>query len=56
MESPCRGVCKISEATGWCYGCMRTLKEIEEWGRMGSERRVKVLEEAVGRLRKCNES
>jgi predicted Fe-S protein YdhL (DUF1289 family) len=29
--SPCIGVCRIDEATGWCQGCLRTLDEIADW-------------------------
>ncbi len=31
IESPCIGVCKIDEATGYCEGCWRTLQEIAGW-------------------------
>ncbi len=29
--SPCVGVCKSDEVTGWCYGCGRTDEEINDW-------------------------
>jgi predicted Fe-S protein YdhL (DUF1289 family) len=29
--SPCTGVCRIDEATGWCLGCARTADEIADW-------------------------
>lgn len=29
--SPCRGVCEMDGATGWCKGCGRTKSEILEW-------------------------
>lgn len=29
--SPCVGVCKSDENTGWCFGCGRTDTEIEQW-------------------------
>ena len=29
--SPCIGVCRIDQATGWCQGCLRTLEEIADW-------------------------
>jgi predicted Fe-S protein YdhL (DUF1289 family) len=32
VPSPCIGVCRIDEATGWCAGCWRTLDEIAGWG------------------------
>lgn len=31
VASPCTGVCKLDEATGWCLGCARTGDEIAEW-------------------------
>lgn len=34
VPSPCVGVCKMSEATGWCTGCFRRLDEIAGWGRL----------------------
>lgn len=32
-ESPCNGVCKVN-SQGVCVGCWRTLKEIEEAGKV----------------------
>lgn len=29
--SPCIGVCRMDEPTGWCAGCLRTLDEIGAW-------------------------
>jgi predicted Fe-S protein YdhL (DUF1289 family) len=29
--SPCIGVCRIDQDTGWCRGCRRTLGEIADW-------------------------
>jgi predicted Fe-S protein YdhL (DUF1289 family) len=29
--SPCIGVCRIDQVTGWCRGCWRTLEEIADW-------------------------
>jgi predicted Fe-S protein YdhL (DUF1289 family) len=34
VPSPCTGVCRIDESTGWCGGCLRTLDEIAAWPRM----------------------
>ena len=30
--SPCISVCRMSDQTGWCEGCFRTLDEITGWG------------------------
>lgn len=31
VPSPCTGVCRIDEASGWCVGCARSLAEIAAW-------------------------
>ncbi|MEL6103540.1 MAG: DUF1289 domain-containing protein [Pseudomonadota bacterium] len=31
IASPCTGVCKLDDATGWCLGCGRTGDEIAGW-------------------------
>lgn len=31
VPSPCINVCRMSEATGLCEGCLRTLDEIAGW-------------------------
>lgn len=31
VQSPCIGVCSMSEATGFCHGCYRTIDEIKAW-------------------------
>jgi len=39
--SPCTGVCRIDELSGWCIGCRRTLAEIADWPMLsGSEKRA----------------
>lgn len=42
VPSPCVGVCRIDEATGWCAGCWRTLDEIAAWGSSDDEMRRRV--------------
>ena len=32
IPSPCTGVCRIDEASGFCLGCARTISEIKAWG------------------------
>ncbi|MEO8419289.1 MAG: DUF1289 domain-containing protein, partial [Methylophilaceae bacterium] len=34
IQSPCVGVCTMSESTGFCQGCYRTIEEIRQWGDM----------------------
>lgn len=31
LASPCTGVCKLDEATGWCLGCGRTGDDMNGW-------------------------
>ncbi|MEM6757865.1 MAG: DUF1289 domain-containing protein [Pseudomonadota bacterium] len=32
IASPCTGVCKLDDATGWCLGCGRAGEEMAGWG------------------------
>ena len=36
-SSPCISVCRMSEKTGLCEGCLRTLDEITGWGHRSPE-------------------
>ena len=47
--SPCIGVCRLDEATGFCLGCARTGEEIATWGRLPPERLARVWGELAGR-------
>lgn len=41
MDSPCILVCSIDPATGFCFGCGRTMVEIAGWtGYSDAERRT----------------
>ena len=31
VPSPCINICRMSAATGWCEGCLRSLDEIARW-------------------------
>jgi predicted Fe-S protein YdhL (DUF1289 family) len=35
--SPCVSVCRMSDQTGLCEGCFRTLEEITGWGHRAPE-------------------
>ena len=37
ISSPCISVCRMSEKTGLCEGCFRTLDEITGWGHRASK-------------------
>ena len=50
IASPCIGVCTMSEATGFCQGCYRTIEEIREWWDMAPERKSEVLSATEQRM------
>ena len=33
VPSPCISICRMSEATGWCEGCYRSIDEIRQWSK-----------------------
>ncbi|CAP62805.1 conserved hypothetical protein; putative exported protein [Cupriavidus taiwanensis LMG 19424] len=37
VPSPCRNVCRMDPATGYCAGCLRTIEEIAGWSSAGDE-------------------
>ena len=48
--SPCTGVCKLDEATGWCLGCGRDGEELVGWGAQSDAARQAVWEQIPDRL------
>jgi len=42
-SSPCTGVCKLAPDTGYCLGCLRSGREIAEWGGASEPRRREIL-------------
>jgi predicted Fe-S protein YdhL (DUF1289 family) len=40
--SPCISVCRMSDQTGLCEGCFRTLEEITGWGHRAPEAKREV--------------
>jgi predicted Fe-S protein YdhL (DUF1289 family) len=49
VESPCIKVCVIHPETRLCTGCLRTIDEISDWGRMTPEVRRAVMAELPAR-------
>jgi predicted Fe-S protein YdhL (DUF1289 family) len=31
LPSPCVGICRLDETTGWCLGCARDANELGNW-------------------------
>jgi len=42
-ESPCIRDCRIDEVTGYCVGCLRTLREISYWASYAPVERRRVM-------------
>jgi len=37
VGSPCIGVCRMNQISGYCEGCLRTRDEIQAWMSMNDE-------------------
>ncbi|WP_019452097.1 DUF1289 domain-containing protein [Cupriavidus sp. BIS7] len=42
VPSPCRSVCKMDAASGYCEGCLRTIDEIAGWSKADDEERRRI--------------
>jgi len=47
--SPCVGICRIDEGSGFCIGCARTRSEIASWRTASSEMRSRIWSELPSR-------
>jgi uncharacterized protein len=43
IESPCIRECRVSDVTGYCVGCFRTLREISYWETYAPEEQRRVM-------------
>ncbi|MEM6373703.1 MAG: DUF1289 domain-containing protein [Pseudomonadota bacterium] len=50
IASPCTGVCKLDDATGWCLGCARSGDEMDGWRTSSEAGRQKVWDQIPVRL------
>ncbi|WP_395016995.1 DUF1289 domain-containing protein [Dongia sp.] len=39
IGSPCTGICKVDDVSGYCLGCARSSAEISEWSKAGDDRK-----------------
>jgi predicted Fe-S protein YdhL (DUF1289 family) len=53
-HSPCIGICRLDDATGFCLGCGRTGKEVGDWIAMTEVQRDAVWQELPQRLSKLS--
>lgn len=51
-HSPCVGICKIDDATGFCLGCARTRAEVADWMSMDDNQRDQIWLKLPERLAK----
>ncbi|MEM6310810.1 MAG: DUF1289 domain-containing protein [Pseudomonadota bacterium] len=51
IASPCTGICKLDEATGWCLGCGRTGEEMDGWRVQSEAARQAIWDQIPGRLK-----
>ncbi|WP_409560936.1 DUF1289 domain-containing protein [Hyphomicrobium sp. MC8b] len=49
-HSPCIGICKLDDGTGFCLGCARTAAEIGDWMAMSEAQRDSVWDQLPERL------
>jgi predicted Fe-S protein YdhL (DUF1289 family) len=47
--SPCIGVCRLDERTGYCLGCFRTIEEIGDWMAMMPDEKEALMPELARR-------
>jgi predicted Fe-S protein YdhL (DUF1289 family) len=52
VESPCVKICVVHPEARLCTGCLRTIDEITQWGRMSREERRAVIAELPGRQKR----
>lgn len=55
IVTPCVKVCAVDGASGLCLGCLRTLTEIAEWGRLTPARRDEIMAELPDRVERLPE-
>jgi predicted Fe-S protein YdhL (DUF1289 family) len=50
VETPCKKICKIDAASGFCIGCGRTLDEIARWLSLSVDDRRRIIDALPARL------
>lgn len=56
IASPCTGVCKLDETTGWCLGCGRSGEEMDGWRIQPEAARKEIWDQIPGRMEKLGVS
>jgi predicted Fe-S protein YdhL (DUF1289 family) len=42
LLSPCVGICRLDDTTGWCLGCVRNTSEIARWRALSSAEQIRI--------------
>lgn len=50
IKSPCIQVCTIDKQSNLCYGCARSMAEIQGWSKMDATKRDKIMGEIDHRM------
>ncbi|MDY6921056.1 MAG: DUF1289 domain-containing protein [Pseudomonadota bacterium] len=53
VASPCVGVCALDD-DDLCIGCLRSGREISQWGYLDNAGKRQVLQKVAARLRACD--
>jgi len=54
IETPCRKICVMDNASGLCTGCARTLEEIARWASYPPESRARIMAELPTRMKRLH--
>ena len=49
VTSPCIGICKLDQKSGFCIGCKRTIEEIGRWAMLDDPDRQAIVDQLPGR-------
>ncbi|MEL6958707.1 MAG: DUF1289 domain-containing protein [Pseudomonadota bacterium] len=52
IASPCTGICKLDEDTGWCLGCGRSGEEMDGWRVQSEAARQEIWDQIPERMQK----
>jgi hypothetical protein len=45
VVSPCIGICKLDQKSGFCIGCKRTIEEIGRWAMLDDPARQAIIDQ-----------
>ena len=49
VTSPCIGICKLDQPSGFCIGCKRTIEEIGRWQMLEDPARQAIIDQLPSR-------